>query len=114
MEFLTVVKEYILSIGDSYGVNPVIFAGIYVGAIPFFLMSVGWVIRNYKSGKSLVIPAISTVLFFTSSYIYLIIEGENVPIWVYGLIMAMIVSGAYSTVNKIRKGINSEDEPASP
>jgi hypothetical protein len=30
----------------NYGVNPLIFGAIYVGAIPFFSFSIGWLIRN--------------------------------------------------------------------
>ena len=40
--------EWFFSLGDQYGVNPIIFGSIYVGAIPFFTLSVGWLVRNLR------------------------------------------------------------------
>jgi len=36
MEWWEIFKEWFLSLGGKYHVNPYIFGGIYVGAIPFF------------------------------------------------------------------------------
>jgi ABC-type Co2+ transport system permease subunit len=89
-------------LGDDYGVNPLIFGAIYVGAIPFFSFSIGWLIRNYRQGKSIMLPAIVALFFFISAYIYLIFAGKNVPFWVYGIVILLVTFGAYSTVKKIR------------
>ncbi len=97
------VKEWFLSLGDKYGVDPIIFGSIYVGAIPFFTLSVAWIVRNYRKGKSITLPVISAGLFFVSAYIYLFIAGENIPWWVYALLGAMIVYGAWSTYNSTKK-----------
>lgn len=35
-EFLEMAKDWFLGLGEQYGVNPLIFGSIYVGAIPFF------------------------------------------------------------------------------
>ncbi|MCU0239920.1 MAG: hypothetical protein MUC29_10805 [Pyrinomonadaceae bacterium] len=102
------LKDWFLSLGTQYGVNPIIFGAIYVGAIPFFSLSIGWLIKNYRSGKSIVLPALSAMFFFVSAYIYLIFAGKNVPIWVYGIVILLIVIGAYSTIQKVRKQIKAE------
>lgn len=109
MEYLIGIKEYLLGLSSEYGVDPFIFAGIYVGAIPFFLMSMGWIVRNYKFGKPLILPILSTLLFFISSYLYLIVAGENVPLWVYGLVVVMVSAGGISTWRKIRKKMHESD-----
>jgi hypothetical protein len=96
------IKGWFLGLGDKYNVNPWIFGGIYIGAIPFFTFCVGWIIRNYKKNKSVVLPAILSGFFFISAYLYLIIAGENVPWWVYGFLLLMIAYGANSTLNKIK------------
>ncbi len=100
--------DQILAIGAEYGVNPLIFAGIYVGAIPFFTLSIGWLFRNLRRGRPATLPVLSAGFFFISAYLYLLIAGRNIPLWVYGLIAAMIVYGAYSTVRKIRKQTTSQ------
>lgn len=103
------LQEWFLSLGANYGVNPFIFGGIYVGAIPFFSLSIGWLIRNYRKGKSIVFPALAATFFFISAYIYLIFAGKNVPIWVYVVLVLLIVFGAYSTLKKVRRQINEPE-----
>ncbi len=102
-EIWEVVKEWFLSLGDKYGVDPVIFGSIYVGAIPFFTLSIAWIVKNYRKGKSITLPVLSASFFFISAYIYLFIAGENIPWWVYVLLGAMIAYGAWSTYNSTRK-----------
>ena len=99
------IQDWFLSLGAEYGVNPLIFGAIYIGAIPFFSLSIGWLIKNYRNGKSIVLPALSAMFFFISAYIYLIFAGKNVPIWVYGVVVLLIVVGAYSTLQKVRRQI---------
>lgn len=102
--------EWFLSLGESYGVNPFIFGGIYIGAIPFFSLSIAWLIRNYRKGKSIVFPALSAIFFFISAYIYLIFAGKNVPVWVYVVVVLLVIVGAYSTIKKVRRQINEVEE----
>jgi len=104
------IQNWFLSLGADYGVNPFIFGAIYIGAIPFFSISIGWLIRNYRKGKSIVLPALSAMFFFISAYIYLIFAGKNVPWWVYGVVVLLVVVGAYSTLKKVRKQINEVKE----
>ena len=94
--------EWFLSLGDQYGVNPIIFGSIYVGAIPFFTLSIARLIRNLRRKKSIVLPALSASFFFISAYLYLLVAGRNIPLWVYAFIAAMVAFGVYSTIKKIR------------
>lgn len=90
------------NLGRKYNVNPAIFAGIYLGAIPFFTLCVGWIIRNLRRRKSIVLPVLAASFFFISSYLYLLIAGRDIPAWVYAFVIGMIVFGAYSTVREAR------------
>ena len=104
------IQNWFLSLGTEYGVNPFIFGAIYVGAIPFFSASIGWLIRNYRKTKSIVLPALSAMFFFISAYIYLMFAGKNVPWWVYGVIVLLILVGGYSTIKKVRRRISEPSE----
>ncbi len=108
------IQQWFLSLGGKYGVNPFIFGAIYIGAIPFFSISVGWLIKNFRSGKSIILPAISALIFFISAYIYLIFAGKNVPLWVYGVVVLLIVFGAYSTIKKVRRKIRTDETDEAP
>ena len=104
---LETIKDWFLGLGAEYGVNPFIFGAIYIGAIPFFSLSVAWLIKNYRNGKSIILPAMSATFFFISAYIYLIFTGRNVPFWVYGAVILLVIFGAYSTLKKVRRKIKS-------
>lgn len=102
MEYWEVFKEWFLSLGEKYNVNPYIFGGIYTGAIPFFFICLSWTIKNIKQKKPIVIPLLLTGSFFISAYLYLLIAGRNIPVWVYVFIGLMIVYGIYAAVKKVK------------
>lgn len=97
--------EWFMSLGKQYGVNPLIFGSIYLGAVPFFTLSVGWIIRNYRRGKSIALPVLAASFFFVSAYLYLFIAGHDIPWWVYLLLGAMLVYGGYTTYKSTRKKV---------
>ena len=95
--------SWFMSLGEPYGVNPIIFGSIYVGAIPIFWVALAWLVSNIKKKKPVTGPVLLACLCAVSSYLYLVIAGENVPLWVYGLIVAIIVYAIYSTLNKVKQ-----------
>ena len=101
----TKAKAWFLSLGEKYGVNPIIFGSIYVGAIPFFGLSLGWLIRSMRNKRPIVPPLLTTGFFFVSAYLYLILAGKNIPFWVYVFIAGMIALGVFSTLKKVRKAV---------
>lgn len=108
MEFLDNIYVWFMSLGETYGVNPLIFGAIYVGAIPFFTLSIGWLVSNYRKGTSIVLPVLSASFFFVSAYLYLMIAGKNVPFWVYGVVVAMLLYGAWSTYKNVKSKVKEE------
>ena len=95
-------QEWFLGLGAQYGVNPLVFGLIYVGAIPFFTASLAWLVRNQRAGKPVAVPALSASFFFVSAYLYLAIVGRNIPAWVYIFVAGMVAFGVYSTIRKVR------------
>lgn len=106
-------REWFLGLGAQYGVNPLIFGAIYVGAIPLFTLSLGWTIRNLRRKRPATLPAFLTGFFFISAYLYLLIAGRDIPWWVYGMIVGLVVFGAVSTMRKVRRKLaeSALDEP---
>jgi hypothetical protein len=107
-----VLQDWFLGLGDQYGVDPIIFGSIYVGAIPFFTLSVAWLVRNLRRKKPIVGPVLAASFFFVSAYLYLIIAGRNIPAWVYAFIAVMVLFGAHSTYMKIRRRAAETEAPA--
>lgn len=87
---------------DSYGVNLIIFASIYIGAIPVFWVGVAWIVRNLRKKISITVPVLFTGVVTISSYLYVIAVGNNVPIWVYAVIGALIAYGIFALAMNIR------------
>ncbi|WP_228243759.1 hypothetical protein [Porphyrobacter sp. GA68] len=98
-------QTWFLSLGEQYGVNPWIFGGIYVGAIPFFFLSVGWLVKRAKAGQSTILPALAAGFCFVSAYLYLAVVGRNIPVWVWLFLAALLAWGAVSKVRDIRRKI---------
>lgn len=99
------LRDWFLGLGAQYGVDPLVFGAIYVGAIPLFFLSLAWLGRAVRAKKSPVLPILAAGACFVSAYVYLILAGENVPAWVYGFVALLVAFGAWSTIRSIRRTI---------
>lgn len=97
------INDWFMSLGAEYGVNPYIFGSIYVGAIPFFLATVGWMVRRKRRGETIAFQIIIAGFLAMSAYIYLIIAGRNLAWWVYAIIAALVIYSVYSLIRKVRE-----------
>jgi ABC-type Co2+ transport system permease subunit len=104
------ITTWFMSIGENYGVNPLIFGAIYVGAIPFFTLAIGWLVRNYRRGRSIVLPVLAASFCFVSAYLYLAVAGHSIPLWVWVVLALMIVIGAASAVRSVLQQIRQGRE----
>ena len=93
---------WLLSLGDEYGVDPMVYAIIYVGAAPFFFASTAWLVRTLHRREPIGLPLLSTALFFSAPTLYVFVAGRNLPPWVYAILIGLAVLGAVMTVAKIR------------
>ncbi len=107
---IELLTEWIESIRVTYGVNPYIFAGIYIGAIPIFWVGVYWLAKNLKNKKRLSGPILLMMGCAVSSYVYLLIAGENIPLWVYAIIVIMII---YALFEVRKQAVRKKQEVAS-
>ena len=97
------VHDWFFGLGAHYGVDPIVFGAIYVGAIPFFLLSIGWLVARLRAGQSIVLPLLCAGLCFVSAYLYLALVGHDIPASVWAALGLLIVYGATSTVRNVRK-----------
>jgi energy-converting hydrogenase Eha subunit C len=104
------INDWFMGLGAQYGVNPYIFGAIYVGAIPFFLASIAWLVKRKRADKSIALPVLSAGFFFISAYLYLAVAGRNIPIWVWIMLAALIIYGAWSTIRDVRGKITNEEQ----
>lgn len=93
-----------VALSEQYGVNPVIFGALYFGAMPLFALSVAWWIRSVRRGESTLVPAGVTGMLFIAAYLYVLVAGRNLPMWVYVFMAAMLTLGVVSTWRQLKKG----------
>jgi len=103
--------EWFIGLGEPYGVDPIVFGLIYVGAIPFFWAAIMWMAYNIRKKRPVTAPLLMACCCAVSAYVYLIFAGENVPLWAYGLVILIIIYAIYSTIKKVhRKRIEITNE----
>ncbi|MHA6333398.1 hypothetical protein ACXYL9_06900 [Qipengyuania sp. CAU 1752] len=111
---LEMINQWILAQGAQYNVNPYVFVAIYVGAIPFFLTSIAWLIRNARTGKSTILPTMLAGFFFVSAYLYLAVYGQDIPLWVWIFLAVLVIYGAVAQVRQTRRKIAAAREDSKP
>lgn len=100
---LSAIQDWFFGLGARYGVDPIVFGVIYVGAIPFFLLSIAWLVRRLRAGRSIVLPVLCAGFCFVSAYLYLAIFGRDIPVWVWAVLGMLVAYGAFSTIRDVRK-----------
>lgn len=100
---LTRLHDWFFGLGAHYGVDPIVFGAIYVGAIPFFLLSIAWLVRRLRAGKSIATPVLSAGFCFVAAYLYLALVGHDIPVWVWAVLGPLIAYGAFSTIRDVRR-----------
>jgi peptidoglycan/LPS O-acetylase OafA/YrhL len=92
-------------LSDGYGVDPLIYAILYVGSAPFFFGSLAWLIRRLRRREAILLPAASTVLFFSLPTLYVVVAGRNLPWWIYAALVVLAVLGAIAAVRRVRAAL---------
>jgi|GEM_PF-6544690 len=117
--------DYLYNVArDVYHINPAIFVFLYIITIPVYYL--GWAIvieRGYKFYKKIKEDNTPYVLsdFFSEKgflvgfyinrfgwfapYIYVVIYGRNIPIYIYILIFGWLILSSYLFLHKIHKKI---------
>ena len=109
---LETLQDRFFSLGAEYGVNPLIFGLIYVGAIPFFTASIAWLVRNLRRGRPIALPAMCASFCFVSAYFYLAVAGKNIPSWVWVFIGGMVLVGVFWTIRQVTRKLSESEESA--
>jgi hypothetical protein len=102
MDWLAQAQAWVMGLGAQYGVNPIIFGAIYVGAIPFFVFFTGLAVKRLRNRQGAVLPIMAAGLCFVSAYIYLAIAGRGIPLWVWAFLGAIIAYGAWNAIRNFR------------
>jgi hypothetical protein len=108
MKIWEFIKEHYIHIAKTYGVDPAVFIGIHLVVTPIFILSVSWLIRNYRSGKNTLFPGLVTIVLYNIANVYLIACGKGIPWYIYAIIAASTLLTGYFSIVSIRNKMQSE------
>jgi hypothetical protein len=100
---------WLSTLGDAYGVDPVIYAVLYVGSAPLFFGSLAWLVRNLRRRSRIGLPLGSVIVFFSAPTVYVFVAGRDLPAWVYGLLIGLGVFGAITTFRSVRSRLSAPE-----
>ena len=106
MDYITLFKDWIISLGEKHDVDPLLFGCLYLVSKLCFFTSLGWALKNLKTKKPIFIPLILACISFSLPYLYLVIAGRNISVWVYLFIGLMFTYGGFSIWKKITAKTN--------
>jgi len=92
-------------LGEEHGVDPLIYAILYIGSAPFFLGSLAWLIRRIRRRGDLAAPATATALFFSLPTLYVLVAGRNLPWWIYAVLFGLTAIGGVGVIRRIRQAL---------
>ena len=99
------IAEWLGSLGTEYGVDPLVYAVLYVGSAPLFFGSLAWLIRRLRARGPWVVPAAAAAFFFSLPTLYVVVAGRDLPPWVYVALVMLALVGAVSAARRIRGGL---------
>ncbi|WP_374948865.1 hypothetical protein [Mucilaginibacter sp.] len=105
MEYLTMLKDWVIELGEKHSVDPLVLGSLYLVSKLSFFTFIGFLLKNLKDKK----PILTLILFaaasFSLPYMYLIIAGRNIPFWVYLFIVVMFFYGGFTIYKKVTEKV---------
>jgi hypothetical protein len=99
--YLTLLKDWIIALGDKHDVDPLLLGCLYLVSKLSFFTFIGLLLRNLRANKPIVTIILFAAVSFSLPYMYLIIAGRNISVWVYVFIGCMFIYGGYSIWKKV-------------
>jgi hypothetical protein len=97
--------EWLGGLGDAYGVDPLVYAVLYVGSAPLFFGSLAWLTRRLRRREDWLVPGASTALFFSLPTLYVVIAGRDLPWGVYAVLIGLAGFGALGALRRVRSAL---------
>lgn len=94
---------WMYSFGAYYGVDPLIFAILYFGTIPFNVYSLVWLGQRMRLRRSPIPPLLLLFFSWVGTYVYLFSVGKNIPWWVYAVVVGVMLYSAGYLIMRIQK-----------
>lgn len=102
MHYFTLVKDYLMHQAELHQLNPWLFAFLYLLSKLLFLIFLGRAVKNLKNKKSFLLPLLFAALGYSLPYLYMVISGKNIPLWIFMVITVIYLFSGWSIYVKLR------------
>ncbi|RYZ98734.1 MAG: hypothetical protein EOP47_18605 [Sphingobacteriaceae bacterium] len=109
IEYFNLFKDWVSTLGEKHGVDPLVLGSLYLFSKLCFFSLLGWVLKNLRAKKPFVTQLLFACVAFSMPYLYLVIAGRNISVWVYICIGLLFSYGAYTIWKKVTTKPVSDD-----
>lgn len=100
---MTHLWQHVLTLGERYGVDPVLFAVLYLAHHPLFWGTMAWLAACVRRKRPVAVPVALGVFFWLLPYGYVFLFGRNLPWWAYAVAALVLAVGGTHVVKEIRR-----------
>jgi len=105
------VWAHVLRLGNSYGVNAVLFACLYLAHHPLFWGTMAWLAARVRRRQSTRGVVALGVFFWVMPYAYVLAFGHGLPAWAYAVAGVVLLIGGAHMVREVRRRLRASAAP---
>jgi len=99
--YFSQLEDYLTHQADLHHVDPLLFGCLYVLSKILMVIFLGWAVKNLRGKRPILLPLIFAILGYSLPYLYLIIAGKNIPLWIFLMIGVIYLFSGWSIRRKI-------------
>jgi hypothetical protein len=100
-DYLTLFKDWLIGLGEKHEVDPLLLGSLYLVSKISLVIFLGWTLKNVRAKKPFTMTLLFAGISFSVPYLYLVIAGRNISVWVYLGIAIIFIYGAFSIWKKV-------------
>lgn len=83
IRFTDSIRSFIASVRYASGVDPLLFGLLFYGSIPLHMLCIAWLVRNIRTKRSIIFPALLSFIFSACSVLFITSTGITISAWIY-------------------------------
>ena len=95
--------QHLQLLGQHYGVDPVLFAVLYLAHHPLFWGTMAWLAARVRQKRPVAGVVALGAFFWLMPYAYIVLFGRRLPWWAYALALLALALGGPHAVKQIRQ-----------
>lgn len=104
--------NHIEQMGRAHGVDPLVFAVLYLAHHPLFWGTMAWLAYRVRKRRPIVLQVILGTFFWLMPYLYILVFGHGLPLWIYGAVAVILIVGGRHAFLEFRKRLAAAKQSA--